>query len=87
MSTEVGGECNSSAEAEKYAEAIKDHIHNGNGELVNERCWEEVQQGEQPPYTDEQGVVDDRVCSVSGARNVVAGHSCDDNSAEELCDC
>lgn len=87
MSTKVGGERNSGAEAEQNAQAIQDHIHDRNGELVDERCGEEVQQREQPPYTNEQRVIDDRVCSVSGTRDVIAGHCCDDNSTDELSNC
>jgi hypothetical protein len=84
VSTKVGWERNSSAEAEKYAQTIHDHIDDGNGELVDECCGEEVQQSEQPPYTNEKCVIDDRVCSVSGARDVIAGHCCNDNSTEQL---
>jgi hypothetical protein len=84
VSTKVGRERNSGAEAEKHTQTIHDHINKGNGELVDECCGEEVQQSEQPPDTNEKCVVDDRVCSVGGARNVVASHCCDDNSTEEL---
>lgn len=59
VSTEVGGERNCSAKAEQHAQAIHDHVHDGNGELVDECCRKEVQQGEQPPYTNKKCVVDD----------------------------
>lgn len=84
MSSEVGRQRNSSAEAEQNAEAVHDHVHDGNGKLVDECCGEEVQQREQPPYTNEQCVVDDGVGAVSGARNVVASHGCNNYSTDEL---
>lgn len=84
VSTQVGWERNSGAETEKHAQSIESHIDDGNGKLVDERCGKEVQQCEQPPHTNEQCVVDNRVCAVSGACNVVAGHGCDDDSADEL---
>ena len=84
VSSKVGRQRNSSAEAEQNAQAVHDHVDDGDGELVNECCGKEVQQREQPPYTNEQCVVDDRVGAVSGARNVVASHGCNNNSTDEL---
>lgn len=51
VGTEVGGKRDSSAEAEQHAQSIEDHVNDGDGELVDERCGEEVKQREQPPYT------------------------------------
>lgn len=84
VSAEVGGKCDSSTETEEHAQSIHDHVDDGNGELVDECCGKEVQQCEQPPYTDEQCVVDNRVCAVGRTCDIVAGHSCNDHSAEEL---
>ena len=84
MSSEVGWQRDSSAEAEQNAQAVHNHIDDGDGELVDECRGKEVQQRKQPPYTNEQCVVDDRVGAVSGARNVVASHGCDNYSTNEL---
>lgn len=84
VSTEVGGKSNSSAETEQHAQTIHDHVHDGYGEFVDESRGEEVKQCKQPPDTNKQCVVDDRVCAVGCARNVITSHGCDDYSAEEL---
>jgi hypothetical protein len=75
---------NSSAEAEDDAERIHSNIHNRDAELVDEGCRQEVHQCEQPPYTNEQRVVDDRVCAPVSARNDVTHECGNENSADQL---
>lgn len=59
VGAKVSRQRNSSAKTEQNAQSIHDHVNDRDSELVNERCREEVQQCEQPPYSNEQGVVDD----------------------------
>jgi hypothetical protein len=84
MRTQVGGQRNSSAEAEQHAQSIHGDVDNRDAELLDEGCWQEVEQREEPPYTHEERVVDDGGHAVVGARDVVAHEGCDEDCAEEL---
>ena len=84
MCTKVRGQGNGGAEAEEDTQGIHGHVNNGDGELLDEGSGEEVEQREQPPHTNEEGVVDDGVCAVSCTLNVVAGHGGHDDGADEL---
>jgi hypothetical protein len=57
--TNVCRQRDGSAEAENNGERIHRDIHNRDAKLVDEGCGQEVQQCEQPPYSDEERVVDD----------------------------
>jgi hypothetical protein len=81
---DVCGQRNGSAEAEDDTKRIHGDVHNRDAELVDEGCRQEVQQCEQPPYTDEQRVVDDRVCAPVSARNDVTHERGNENSADQL---
>jgi hypothetical protein len=82
--TEVCGEGDSSAEAEQHAQSIEDGVDDGDAELVDEGGGDEVDEGEEPPYADEEGVVDNGVGAVCCAVDVVGHEGCDEESADEL---
>jgi len=82
--TEVCGESDGGAEAEKNTQCIKSDVENGDAELLDERSWEEVEQGEEPPYTHEQGVVNDGVYASVRACDVVTHQRSDDDGTDEL---
>jgi hypothetical protein len=82
--TEVCGERDGSAEAEEHAQGIQGNVDDGDAELVDEGCGQEVEQGEQPPHADEERVVDDGVCAVCCAVNVVGHEGCNKDGADEL---
>ena len=84
MGAEAGGESNGGAEAEENGQSIEDHVNYGDAEPVDEGGGEEVEQGEQPPYTREEGVVDNSAGMVRCASNVVSEESDDDDGADEL---
>jgi hypothetical protein len=84
MRTEIRSERNSSAEPEQHAQRIHGNVDDGDAELVEEGCGQEVQQGEEPPHADEEGVVDDGVGAVCGAVDVVGHERCDEDGADEL---
>jgi hypothetical protein len=84
VSTKVRREGDGRTETKENAQAIHGHVDNGDGELLDEGSGEEVKQREQPPYTNEEGVVDDGMCAVSRTCDIVAGHSCHDDGADEL---
>lgn len=84
MCTKVRSERNGSAETEQYAQCVHGNVDDGDAEFVEKRGGEEVQQGQEPPYSDEKGVVDNGVGAVRRAVNVV-GHECrDEDGADEL---
>jgi hypothetical protein len=80
--SKVCGKRNGGAEGEEHAQRIHGDIDDRDAELLNERCWQEVEQGEQPPDADEEGVVDNRVCAVVCAVNVAAHESNDEDGAD-----
>lgn len=83
--TEIRCERDGSAETEQHAQSIHGDVDNGDAELVDKGRGQEVQQGEEPPYADEEGVVDDGVGAVCGALDVVGHEGCDEDGADELC--
>jgi hypothetical protein len=82
--TKVRRQGNGRTETEEDAQGIHGHVDNGDGELVDEGRGKEVEQREQPPYSNEESVVDDGVCAVGRTLDVVAGHGCDNHGADEL---
>lgn len=84
MGSEICGERNSSAEAEQHAQAVHGNVNNWNAELVDEGRRQKVEQREQPPHTDEERVVDDGVCAICCAVDVVGHERCDEDGADEL---
>lgn len=82
--TKVRGQSDGGAEAEENTQCIHGDVDNGDAELLDEGSREEVQQREQPPYTHEEGVVDDRVHARVGARNVVTHERSHNDGADEL---
>jgi hypothetical protein len=84
MCAEVCGERDGRAEAEQHAQSIEDGVDDGNAEFVDEGGGNEVEEGEEPPDADEEGVVDDGVGAVCCAVDVVGHEGCDEESADEL---
>lgn len=84
MGADIRGQSNSSTEAENDTQGIKGNVDDGHAKAVDEGRGQEVQQGEEPPYADEERVVDDGVSAVVGTSNVVAHEGCDDEGADEL---
>jgi hypothetical protein len=83
--TEVCSERNGSAEAEQHTQSIHGDVDDGDAELVDERRGQEVHQGEEPPHADEERVVDNRVCAVCCAVDVVGHEGGNEDGADELC--
>jgi hypothetical protein len=85
VSTKVCGKRDGSAEAEQHAQSIHGDVDNGDAELLDEGCGQEVQQGEEPPHADEERVVDNRVCAMCRAIDVVGHEGSNEDGADELC--
>jgi hypothetical protein len=81
---EVCGKGNGGAEGEEYAQRIHGDIDDWDAELLDEGRRHKVEQGEQPPDADEEGVVDDGMCAVVRAINVAAHEGNDEDGADEL---
>jgi hypothetical protein len=82
---EVRSQRDSTAEAEEHAQSIQGDVNNGDAELLDEGSGQEVEQGEEPPYADEEGVVDDGVGAVCCAVDVVGHEGCNKDGANQLC--
>jgi hypothetical protein len=80
----VRSERDGSAKAEEYAQSIEDGVDDGDAEFVDEGGGDEVDEGQEPPDADEEGVVDDRVGAVCCAVDVVGHEGCDEDGADEL---
>jgi len=87
MRTKVRSQRDGSAEAKEHAQRVQRNIDDGDAELVDERCGQEIQQCEEPPYANEEGVVDDGVCAVCCAVDVVCHERCYEDGADQLCWC
>ena len=82
--TKIRRQGDSGAEAEKHAQRIHGDVDNGDAELLDEGRGQEVEQGEEPPDTHEERVVDDRRHSGVCAGDVVAHQRCYDDGADQL---
>jgi hypothetical protein len=80
----VRSERDGGAEAKEHAQSIEGGVDNGDAELVDEGGRDEVNEGQEPPYADEEGVVDDGVGAIGCAINVVGHEGCDEDGADEL---
>jgi len=81
---EVSGKGDGGAETEEKAQGIHGDVDDGDAKPVDEGCWQEVEEGEEPPDADKEGVVDNRGYAVVGARNVVAHEGGNQDGAEQL---
>lgn len=59
VGTDVRGKCDGGAEPEDDTEGIEGSVDNRDTEPLDEGRGQEVEEGEQPPDTNEERVVDD----------------------------
>lgn len=84
MNTDFCGKGHGGAETEEDAERIERNIDDRDAELVDKGSREEVEQCEQPPGADEDGVIDDRGDTGIRACDVIAHKGGNKDGAEQL---